>query len=276
MTEQTAVQASPPVSNPLLERLRLPGETFRLPSMGVFYTNGELDESVSNGEIEVYPMTAMDEVILSTPDKLLSGKAIEEVFTRCIPQIKRPREMLSQDVDFIMVCLRMVSFGQSMSVVYKHICKEAKDHTYEIDLQRLIKNTTSLDPTSLKIDYQVKMPNGQVVDLKPMTFGSIIELYETTMLIKQNQDQGELTEKEMEKIIVGTLSNIIDRVDTVTDKKMIVEWVTKIPLGWKKQIEQSAQNVSKWGVDFKVARKCKDCGVEFETLVNTNPVSFFT
>lgn len=276
MTEQIVAQPAPQVVNPLLERLRLPGETFRLPSQGVFYTNGELDESVSNGEVEVYPMTAMDEVVLSTPDKLLSGKAIEEVFTRCIPQIRKPRELLSQDVDFIMVCLRMVSFGQSMSVMYKHNCQDAKEHTYDIDLQRLIKGTTPIDPTTLNVDYQVKMSNGQIVHLKPLTFGSIIELYETTMLIKQNQDEGELSREEMEKIVIGTLANIIQKVDSVVDKKMIVEWVTRIPLGWKKDIEKAAQRVSKWGVDFKVSKKCKDCGETVETLVNTNPVSFFT
>jgi len=40
-------------SNPLLENLRLPGETVRLPSGGMFYKNGELASHVNNGEIHV-------------------------------------------------------------------------------------------------------------------------------------------------------------------------------------------------------------------------------
>ena len=42
-----------PIPNPLLASLRIPGETFRLPSHGLFYTDGELDDSVVNGEVEV-------------------------------------------------------------------------------------------------------------------------------------------------------------------------------------------------------------------------------
>ena len=274
MTEQIATQA-PPV-NPLLERLRIPGETFRLPSQGVFYKNGELDDNITKGEVEVYPMTALDEVILSTPDKLLSGKAIEEVFARCIPQIHKPRELLTLDVDFLMVCLRMVSFGQTMSISYRHNCEKAKEHPYDVDLQKMIRATRPLDPTTINTEYQMRMQNGQVVKLRPLTFGSVIELYETTMMIKQGEDKGDLDEKEMQKIIIGTLSNLIQSVDAVTNKDHIVEWVSKIPLGWKKQIERVAQNASKWGVDFSITQKCRDCSEEFVTQVTTNPVSFFT
>ena len=40
-------------NNPLLQKIRLPGRIFQLPSRGLFYKNGELDESVKNGEIHV-------------------------------------------------------------------------------------------------------------------------------------------------------------------------------------------------------------------------------
>ena len=82
--------------NPLLSKVRMPGETYRLPSNDLFYHNDELDPSVRDGEVHVYPMTAVDEIIMKSPDMLFSGKAVEEVFLRCVPQIKKPMELLGK------------------------------------------------------------------------------------------------------------------------------------------------------------------------------------
>lgn len=258
--------------NPLLEKLRIPGTTFRLPSQGLFYDVGVLDPSVKNGEVEVYPMTAMDEIIFATPDKLLSGKAITEVFTRCIPQVKNAMRLLSKDVDFLMVCLRMVSFGQFMPVTYTHSCEHGKENEYQIDLDALIKASKQIDPTTINKEYTCTIPNGQVVTLKPLTYEDIVELYQTTLLLKND----ELSDEEAERIVVSTMSSILGDVDGIKEKALIIEWLKQIPIGWKKQIEQAAQEVSQWGVDFMVKRKCQDCKEVIEISVTANPVNFFT
>ena len=96
--------------NPLLDRLnRMPGETIRLPSLGQFYEHGELEEGVVNGEIVLNPMTMTDEIMMKSPDMLFQGTAIERVFQRCSPQIKKPLDLLSSDVDFILTHLRKIS-----------------------------------------------------------------------------------------------------------------------------------------------------------------------
>lgn len=58
--------------NPLLEKVQIPGEKFRMPSGGIFYNKGELEENIEEGEVYVHPMNAMDELTLKSPDKLLS------------------------------------------------------------------------------------------------------------------------------------------------------------------------------------------------------------
>lgn len=266
MTEQTK-----PV-NPLLDRLRMPGATFKLPSQGIFYTNGELDESVKNGEVEVYPMTAIDEIIMSTPDKLISGKAIQEVFQRCIPQIQKPADLLAKDVDFLMVALRSVSFGDTMEVTYQHDCEGGLNHTYNVNLQQMIRATKTVDPTLISKEYSHTLPNGQQVTLKPLTYGNIVELYQMTAMTKAQ----ELSEDDAEKLIVNTLASVIARVDEISDREMIREWVAKLPLGWKRQVETTAQSVTQWGVDFTSKQKCKDCKQHMDVHVTANPVSFFT
>lgn len=259
-------------ANPLLERLRIPGETFRLPSQGIFYDNGELDESVKNGEVEVHPMTAIDEIVLSTPDKLLSGKAIAEIFSNCIPQVLKPMELLAKDVDFLLVCLRNVSFGQHMEVSYQHSCDNAKDQSYMIDMQRMIRETKTIDPTTFHSEWTTTLKNGQVVTLKPLTYGNVIELYQTVALSKTDN----ITNDEAEMLVINTLASVIKKVDGIDDKDMIREWVTHLPLGWKRSLEQTAQQVSQWGIDFTTTQKCKDCGEVMQIQVSANPVSFFT
>jgi hypothetical protein len=259
--------------NPLMAALRIPGESFRLPSQGLFYKAGVLDESVANGEVEVYPMTAIDEIIISTPDKLLSGKAISEVFAHCIPQIKNTHQLLAKDVDFLMVCLRMVSFGQFMEVVYTHNCEGATEHTYKIDLQKIISQSKNIDPTTLNQEYSCVISNGQVVTLKPMNYGDIIELYQNTMMTKSSDVVDEL---EAEKLIIETLVSVISNVNGVESKEFIKEWARKISLGQKKQIQEAIHNVSDWGVEMKSLQICQDCKEEVELRISANPINFFS
>lgn len=258
--------------NPLLARLRIPGESYRLPSQGLFYENGELSPDVKNGELEIHPMTAIDEITLSTPDKLLSGKAIMEIFQHCIPQILKPNELLAKDVDFLLVCLRQVSFGQFMDVTYQHDCEGALNHTYSIDLQKMVRQSKQVDPTTLNEDYKATMPNGQIAVLKPMTYGNIIELYATASMSKTD----DITQDEAEVLVINTLASVIRRVDDIDDKSMIREWVASIPLGWKRNLEQAAQSLTQWGIDFTTEQTCKDCKKKMSVQVSANPVSFFT
>jgi hypothetical protein len=258
--------------NPLLSALKIPGESFRLPSQGLFYKKGILDESVVNGELEIYPMTAIDEIIISTPDKLLSGKAISEVFAHCIPQIKNTHKLLAKDVDFLMVCLRMVSFGQFMEVVYTHDCVGAVENTYSIDLQKIISQSKAIDPTTLNQEYSCTLSNGQVVTLKPMNYGDIIDLYQSTMITKTSEVVDDL---EAEKLIIDTLVSVISNVNGIEDKVLIKEWARKISLGQKKQIQEAIHKVSDWGVEMKAIQICKDCGEEMELRISANPINFF-
>lgn len=259
------------LENPLLSSLRIPGETFRLPSQGLFYQTNELDDNVTKGELEVYPMTAIDEIILNTPDKLLSGKAIMEIFSHCIPQIRKPYDLLGKDVDFLMVCLRMVSFGPTMEITYQHDCEKAKEHHYTVDLQKMIREARSIDPTTINQEFVVNLSNGQVVTLQPLTYGQSVILYQTTAMAKTDN----LSQEEAEKLIVDALVSVIKSVDGVIDRKFLREWMVKLPIGWKRQIEQTAQKISQWGVSFNINHKCKDCGKEMAIPVSANPVNFF-
>lgn len=271
--------------NPLLTSIQIPGETFRLPSHGLFYTNNELDESVVNGEVEVFPMTAYDEILMSTPDKLLSGKAVVEVFSRCIPQINNAFNILAKDVDFLLACLRMVSFGNQMEVAYTHDCDNAKEHTYVINLQQVINSSKSIDPTTLNEEYKKTLSNGQTISFKPVTYGEMIKIYDMTILNKSkitgNETPDELDIKrtdeahEAENIFVETTVIVIKDVDGISDRGHIKEWLRGLKLGWKRDITKAVQQVSDWGIDLKSPQICPDCKSAVNLKISANPVNFF-
>lgn len=263
--------------NPLLTGSLLPGETFRLPSQGLFYTNGELSPEVKNGEIHVKAMTAIDELNIKSPDMLFTGKALEELFSRCIPQILKPTEILSKDIDYLMVCLRMVTYGPSLILSYKHTCENAKDHTYEVDLQPIIRSSKPIDPTTMSRQFATTMPNGQKVKLKPATIGAIIKLNQDVDVVNSMPSLDDLKGS-----VLTVLVDVIDSVTTldgsseISDKVMIAEWVSEVSAGWIKLITDALTNVGDWGAVTKTTKECRDCGEKVDIEFSTNPLSFFS
>lgn len=257
--------------NPLLQRLQIPGETFRLPSQGLFYKDGELREDVVDGEIHVFPMTAHDEIIFKTPDMLLSGKAIDQVFARCIPQVVKPRQLLSKDVDYLITCLRVITYGPEITLTYTHNCEGAKLREYQVSLQTLLRQAKAIDPTTLTSVYSVTMDNGQIVKLRPTVFQTILELNQRLDI---KEDEMDLT--AIQNNILKVMIDMIESVDDINDREMIAEWVMALPAGWVKFLSESIEQVSDWGVEFKAKVECKDCGQVVEMPFAANPVSFFS
>lgn len=263
-------------TNPLLQVLkaRIPGETFRLPSSGLFYHNGELTEDVTNGELHVFPLTAIDEIILKTPDKLLSGKAISEVFARCIPQVRKPMDLLSKDVDYLLMCLRLISYGETLSITYKHACEGAKSRTYEVALRPLVAKSKPVDPTAIGTKYTIKLPSEQLVELRPSLYGAILNLYlgnfEAAKL--SENDQVVNAHNQLLRIVTDTIASV----DGITDRGQITEWIREIPAGWMVQLGDVMQEMSEWGPSSEWTTVCKDCGKEITIDIPLNPVAFFS
>jgi len=255
--------------NPLLARVEMPGSTFQLPSRGVFYTNGELRGDVQLGEVHVHPFSAYDEILMKTPDSLFSGEAVHKVFIRCIPQILKPGELLAKDVDFLLVCLRQVTFGETMEVTYKHTCENATAHTYGINLSEFINNAKKIDPTTIGETYSTTLPNMQIVKLHPTKFKDVIKMYQDA-----KTDGTSSPEEELE-MMVFVIKSIIESVDEITDSKLIDEWIRKIPSGWLGDLSKVIEAASDFGPSFVIETKCKDCDAMIPIETPVNPISFF-
>lgn len=257
----------PTAANPLLARLQLPGETQRLPSQGLFYNDGELAPEVKNGEIHIHPMTAYDEIMIRSVDKLFSGDAVEEVFHRCIPQILKPKRLLAKDVDFLMVCLRKISYGAGFEMNYTHTCEDAKQHSYNIEMDEFIRTAKAIDPTTVAQKFTKTLENGQVVKIHPLRYDSVIKIMQST--------EESLTEEQQTEMLIDSLLDVIEIVDEITDREFIKQWLEDLPIKWIQALSKAIDQSSDWGPDFKTYVVCKDCGEKTQIAAPMNPLTFF-
>jgi len=69
------------VQNPLQQYFRQPKIWVGLPSNGVYSESGTFDGDVSN--MPIFGMTGMDEIILKTPDALITGESTIKIIQSC-------------------------------------------------------------------------------------------------------------------------------------------------------------------------------------------------
>lgn len=267
-------------SNPLMKKIKLPGRTFQLPSRGALYKNGEI--ASAEGEVHVHPMSALAEISLKNPDLLFNGKALNQVFSECIPEIKKPTELYGRDIDAIMYFLRLVTYGPDFEIRVKHDCEESKlkneatgkedhkEHSYIVNIEELVQKIKFLDPTVAAEEYQVVLPNDQVVKVHPVKFDHMIKLFQ------MNTGKEEFSAEDIKRNVVFNLVSLIDSVDGITDKKQIEEWVSSITTPYQNRITEAIEKTNGWGPDQTVTLKCKDCGGDMPVDLPLNPISFFT
>lgn len=253
------------MENPLLQKLKLPGRVFQLPSRGAFYKNGEM--ASNEGEIHVHPMSALTEINLKNPDLLFNGKALEQVCLECVPDIKKPSELFGRDIDALMFFLRLVTYGSAFEITVKHNCENAKNHSHVVDIEQMVQQIKFLDPTT---KYEVVLQNGQKVSLHPVKFEHMIKLYQ------MNIGKTELSVDDIKSNVVFNLISLIDNVDGVTDRALIEEWAKKLTTPQQNRITEIIEKMNDWGPAQTTKIKCRDCGEEMEVELPLNPISFFT
>lgn len=264
------------MTNPLLARIKFPGETFQLPSRGRLYHNSELAETVEDGEVRVYPMTTIDELQMKSPDMLYSGEAIREVFSRCVPDVLNAGQLFAKDIDFLLICLRKVSYGDDLEINYNHHCQkdeEEKDisvsKSYIVNITPMIQNAVGLDPLAT---FEVTLPNEQKVTLNPIRFDDYIRLSQKSAEGREKK----ITPQELKDNIMEIAASIIADVDGVTEKPFILQWLNALKPKWITMINKAIEKTADWGPEYAVGLKCSECGKKITINIPLNPLYFFT
>ena len=277
MTDQNDIVSKlhPPVVNPLLAKIQVPGKIVALPSAGIMYNNGELQQGVKNGEIHVRPISAITELKMKNPDMLFSGRGFHEAVLECCPEVANPNDLFAKDVDSILCHIRMVSYGSDFEIDFIHDCEDSKHHKYNIDLEQLVGASTPLTESIFIEKYRLTLDNGQAIQLEPIRLKHVIESLQVAALTRD--DTTEMTHDEIEKTMISQLLSMINNVDGITDKKQIGEWVKAAPSKYINKITDRIDDANNsWGITFEHTIQCKDCGEAVKVDLPINPITFFS
>jgi len=242
----------------LSEYYRQPEIYITLPSKGQFYPEGTLEQSAT-GEIPVYPMTAKDDIIIKTPDALISGEAIVQIVSSCIPAIKDPWQMPASDVDFVLIAIRIASYGNEMEM--ELTCEKCEEeHNISINLNHYIEelNTVPLNHEQTTITY------GEVqIHLKPLSYHELSLLqrktFEEQKVLDAANNVEEMSESEREEMYARVLANMTEiNISTVTsgvqgielpdgtivvDKQEIIKFVNNSSVRVFKKITETMEQI---------------------------------
>ncbi len=191
--------------NPLRQFFRQPAIYIRLPSGGRMYPPGAI-HMPENGEIAVYPMTAIDEITYQTPDALFNGEAVVRVIQSCVPNIRDAWAIPSVDLDTILMGIRIASYGHNLEVGSK--CPECtEENSYEVDLRPVIERLRAGDYSQPLVmgDLQFYFRS---LNYREMTANNQLQFEQQKTL--QLLGQSDLTETDKIKRINEMMKKIVD------------------------------------------------------------------
>lgn len=276
----------PPV-NPLSNYFRTFKLYMKLPSGTTYYTP-DVISFTDSGEIGVMPMTGKDELALKNPDGLLNGEALIEVLSSCVPMLKNPRKLLTNDIDALITAIRYATFNDALETELS--CPKCTfGNVFKLDLQYALDGMVSLDP-----EYVVNLETGISVFVRPYAFPELLKSlhsnFEQTKLQRAVESQN-LTDEQRSAIfgkafkeiatirfdlMLGSIEKIIDESKgvNVVDKKFIKEFLYNIDKKSLDKISDQISLINQIGIKRTFTAHCEKCEHDWESEIDFNPVNF--
>jgi len=271
--------------NPLRKYFRQPAIHLRLPSNGKFYPS-EAISMPPNGELPIYPMTAVDEIITRTPDALFNGSTIVEIISSCVPNIRDPWSVPAVDLNALLAAVRLASYGHSMDIASKcPKCSESEE--LSVDLRVVL--------DSIKMpDYDLPLTLGDLtVYFVPMTYRQINDVgrvqFEDQKIVQMVNDSEIAEEEKMRRLgeafrritqltvrsIAASINAIKSDDAMVTDSMQIEEFLLNIE---KSKFETIKEHVMKLreATDLQpIAITCSSCSNQYQQSFTLDMSNFF-
>ena len=270
-------------TNPLQQFFRQPKIFISLPSHGVYYKPGVIQGDVES--IPVYGMTGMDEIMVKTPDALLSGESTAKVIESCCSFIKNAWEINSLDIDTILTAIRIATYGNTLSV--NHTCKNCSAvNEFDLELNKIIEHFSQC-----KYDNKIVLKELTIM-LKPLTYKQSTEFSLKNFRLQQQLNQASRLEDEKERTEaisrlfreLAILQNDVytenvESVDTgsvvVDQREFIHEWIENCDKEMIDEIKKQIQvNQEQWSSP-KFHVQCNECSTEDDIMVDLDLSTFF-
>jgi len=293
---KTSSPTIPKKQNPLASFMRQPKIYIRFPSEGQYWPEGSLEIS-ETGEYPVYSMTAKDELMLKIPDAVMTGQAVVDVLQHCIPNIKNAWMTPSIDLDYLLIAVRMATYGEKMDTPVNF--GEGDDEltlNYDVDL-RLVMDAYQQQVTW---DPVVPITEDLTVFVRPLNYKVVSEnalkAFETQKIMQIVNDENATDENKLEafnksfnkltEVTIGIVRSSIFKVDSsegsTDDPFFIQEFVDNVDKEIftvvQKHLEALKEINTLKPLTIQVTEEMREKGFKGETLevpLVFDPTTFF-
>lgn len=272
-------------NNPLKQYFRRPAVYLRLPSNGAGYDDTIIDMP-ENGELPIYPMTAIDDITTRTPDALFNGTAVIELIKSCVPNIKDPWSISNIDMDAILVAIKSAS-SESGEINVDSTCPKCEtSSTFGINLAAILGSISSPD-------YESELEYGDLtIKLKPISYREInsaaMEQFEFQKMVAQVDDieddeiRNKTVKDALEKItnitmnlLSHSVAHIKTPTSTVDDRLFILEFLRNCDKKIYTAIRDHSGKLREEAEIKPMDIKCASCQHEYKQSITLNPTDFF-
>lgn len=272
--------------SPLKKFQRQPKIYIDLPSKGKYYKSPGILYEDSYTNLAVFSMTANDEILYKTPDALINGQATASNMQSCIPSILKPFDLVSIDVDAILLAIRMATYGSTMSVSQKCIhCGE--ENTYEVELQKYINHLNGLtfEDSLMYQDFKINvspLTYQQYTDLQKESVGYQRAMSIQLPAIVEESERDKFRDKILREIaqlnlktILLSLKSIDIEGETETDIKAIFDFIENYDVKMYQAIKDHINaQYEAWLLPVENV-VCAACGKENQLRITVDQTDFF-
>ena len=178
---------------------KFPTEEVNLPSQGYFYPK---DNPLSSGKVEMKYMTAREEDILTSPNLLKQGTAIDKLLEALIVDKKvKINDLLIGDKNALIIAARILAYGKGYDFyVYN---EDGEQTTATVDLTTLNdKEIDTKDLTKGVNEFSYKLPNSE----RDVTL---------RLLTHQDEKELEIEAERLNKVSGGLVQGMTSRMKRI-------------------------------------------------------------
>lgn len=274
-------------NNPLRQYFRRPAIYLILPSGYKNYSD-DVITLTENGELPVFPMTAIDDITTKTPDALFNGEAVAQLIRSCIPNIKNPWKIINDDFDAIMIAIKIASQGANLEI--NSSCPSCnQEGKYDLNLSSVLSQLRASDYSNiLKI-------NELDIKFKPLVYKEMNQAangqFQAQKLLMNLQEQTSSADEELlskkSKEAVEFLTNLtmemlaktIEYIKTpdilVNEYEYILDFLKNCDKKDYIKIRDFNVSLKSNSILKPLDIKCVNCGHEYKQNYTLNSSDFF-
>ena len=271
--------------SPLKKYTRQPKIYIDLPSKGKYYSNNVLyEDSYSN--LAVFSMTANDEILYRTPDALINGQATAKNIQSCIPSILKPFNLVTLDVDALLLSIRLATYGPKMQIGQR--CRKCnEENEYEVDISKYIEylNRLEFDDSITYNDFKINfvpLTYTDYTDLQKESVGYQRALSIQIPNIVDEDEKAKATDQILSSIAKMNMKSILLSINSIEvegevekDKKAIYEFIESYDVDMFKAIKAHIDKQYETWLLPEETVKCTACDAENKIRITIDQTDFF-